>query len=130
MSRCSTASVPRLLLLLLPSLLLIAGCGGQTGEPAVDQQIARGQQLFNQNCATCHSVTPDTVNVGPSLSGIAGRAANRLEGVNGREYLLMSITKPSAYVVDGFTDVMPTNFGKSLNGEQRDALVAYLLTLS
>jgi hypothetical protein len=68
--------------------------------------------------------------VGPSLSGVASRAASRMEGVDGREYLLLSIIKPSAYVVDGFTNVMPSNFGKSLDGEQLDALVAYLLTLS
>ena len=53
-----------------------------------------------------------------------------MEGIDGREYLLMSITRPGAYIVDGFTDVMPSNFGKSLGEEQLDALVAYLLTLT
>jgi mono/diheme cytochrome c family protein len=110
---------------------LIAGCGNgdQTGAPIVDQQVAQGKRLFNQNCATCHAVTPGTAIVGPSLSGVAGRAAGRMEGVDDREYLLLSITKPSAYVVDGFTDLMPSNFGQSLDGEQLDALIAYLLTL-
>jgi nitric oxide reductase subunit C len=132
MNRCWIASVPRLLFFLLALLLLSAGCssGGQVVAPAVDQHVAQGKRLFNQNCATCHAVTPGTMIVGPSLSGVASRAASRMEGVDGREYLLLSIIKPSAYVVDGFTNVMPSNFGKSLDGEQLDALVAYLLTLS
>lgn len=98
--------------------------------PAVDRQVAEGRRLFNQNCATCHSVAPGIVNVGPSLFGVSGRAASRMEGVDAHEYLLLSITKPSAYVVEGFTDVMPTNFGKSLDSGQLEALIAYLLTLS
>jgi mono/diheme cytochrome c family protein len=111
--------------------MLLAGCGGdQTGAPAVDRQVAVGRQLFNQNCATCHPVTPGAVNVGPSLFGVYGRAASRMEGVDAHEYLLLSITKPSAYIVDGFTDVMPSNFGTSLDGRQLEALIAYLLTLS
>ena len=122
----------RHLCLLVLSLLLLAACGSgdQTGAPAVDRQVSEGRRLFNQNCATCHSVTPETVNVGPSLSGVSSRAGSRMEGVDGREYLLLSITKPSAYIVDGFTDVMPSNFGQDLDGEQLEALIAYLLTLS
>lgn len=73
---------------------------------------------------------PGAVNVGPSLFGVSSRAGGRMEGVDSREYLLLSITKPSAYVVDGFEDLMPSSFGQSLDGEQLEALIAYLLTLS
>lgn len=113
------------------ALLVLSACGdnGDLGESPTDPLAAEGQRLFKQNCATCHSVEPDSVIVGPSLAGIASRAEQRMEAVDGREYILLSIMKPSEYVVEGFSDLMPSNFGKSLSGEQLDALVVYLLTL-
>lgn len=122
---------PKLKLLSFLALLVLSACGdnGDLGESPTDPLAAEGQRLFKQNCATCHSVEPDSVIVGPSLAGIASRAEQRMEAVDGSEYLLLSIMKPSEYVVEGFSDLMPSNFGKSLSGEQLDALVVYLLTL-
>lgn len=122
---------PKLKLLSFLALLVLSACGdnGDLGESPTDPLAAEGQRLFKQNCATCHSVEPDSVIVGPSLAGIASRAEQRMEAVDGREYILLSIMKPSEYVVEGFSDLMPSNFGKSLSGEQLDALVVYLLTL-
>jgi hypothetical protein len=74
-------------------------------------------------------VKPDEVLVGPSLAGIASRAATRIEGMNSREYIQISIIKPSEYVVDGFVDQMPTSFGKSLSEDELDGLITYLLSL-
>ena len=112
-------------------LILLSACAGN-GQPAdfpADPVVAEGQRIFKQNCSTCHSTKPGTIIVGPSLAGIATRAHTRVEGWDGREYIQTSIIKPSAYVVDGFTDLMPSNFGKSLSGEELDALITYLLTL-
>ena len=67
--------------------------------------------------------------VGPSLSGIVDRAANRIEGLSAREYILLSIMEPGEYVVDGFVDQMPTNFENSLSGEEIDGVIAYLMSL-
>jgi nitric oxide reductase subunit C len=112
-------------------LILLVACAGN-GKPAVfsaDPVVTEGQRIFKQNCSTCHSTNPGAIIVGPSLAGIATRAHTRVEGWDGREYIQTSIIKPSAYVVDGFTDLMPSNFGKSLSGEELEALIAYLLTL-
>lgn len=112
-------------------LILLGACAGN-GKPAdfsADPVVTEGQRIFKQNCSTCHSTKPGTIIVGPSLAGIANHAHNRVEGWDGREYIQSSIIKPSAYVVDGFTDLMPSNFGKSFSGEELEALVAYLLTL-
>ncbi len=36
---------------------------------------------------------------------------------------------PNEYVVQGFPESMPPDFGKRLTGEEFDAIIAYLLTL-
>ncbi len=112
-------------------MILFVACAGndESAASSADLVVAEGQRIFNQNCSTCHSTKPDSIIVGPSLAGIATRAHTRVEGWDGREYIQTSILKPSVYVVDGFTDLMPSNFGKSLSGEELDALIAYLLTL-
>jgi nitric oxide reductase subunit C len=112
--------------------LILLGAGAGNSRPTeipADPVVAEGQRVFKQNCSTCHSTKPGTIIVGPSLAGIATRAHNRVEGWDSHEYIQTSIIKPSAYVVDGFTDLMPSNFGKSLSGEELEAVIAYLLTL-
>lgn len=119
----------------LTVLLVVSGCGGAsepslpTATPIADPLIAEGALQFQRNCGSCHALDPDTVVVGPSMAGIATRAESREEGLSAREYLITSVLKPSAYVVEGFEDLMPTNFGKSLSGEELDAIVAFMLTL-
>jgi nitric oxide reductase subunit C len=126
-------------LLLLFGLLFISGvfaaCGGQDSDNGVEQAViddpvaAAGQTVFKQNCASCHAVTGETIIVGPSLAGIASRAPGRVEGQSAADYLQLSILRPGDYVVEGFSELMPTNFGTTLSGEQLDALLAYLMTL-
>lgn len=97
--------------------------------PTLDAVQDQGQALFKLRCAQCHALTPDTVVIGPSLAGVATRAANRVEGYSAEEYLETSILSPKAYLVEGFSDTMPTNFGKELTSDELAAVVAYLMTL-
>lgn len=126
---------PALATLLLAAIL--AGCGTAAAPPtptpttAPDPAVARGRDLFGKppaSCATCHSLTAGTVIVGPSLAGIASRAAAQQPGVGAREYIERSILKPGEHVVEGFPDAMPTDFGKKLTSDQFNDLVAFLLT--
>jgi mono/diheme cytochrome c family protein len=119
------------LLLVILTIWLLAACGDGQALPTTpaDPLAARGRQLFQQNCATCHATAAETVIVGPSLAGIADRAGGRVPGLAARDYIQQSILNPGAHVVAGFEDLMPTTFGKSLTGEELDALTAYLLTL-
>lgn len=112
-------------------LFFLVGCGQSESPPTVtlDPQVAEGKWVFSQNCGSCHAIDPETVIVGPSLAGVAGRAETRIVGVSGRDYLLQSILNPEAYLVEGFDKLMPTDFGKRLTGEELDALIAYLITL-
>jgi len=89
----------------------------------------QGQTVFKLRCAQCHALTPDTTVIGPSLAGIAGRAATRMEGYDAEAYLEHSILSPKDYLVDGFPDTMPTNFGRELTSDELSSVVAYLMTL-
>jgi mono/diheme cytochrome c family protein len=68
--------------------------------------------------------------VGPSLAGVATRAATSVPGLTAEEYLHQSIVDPTAHVVEGFSaNQMPPNFGQTLKDEQISDIVAFLMTL-
>jgi mono/diheme cytochrome c family protein len=119
---------------LLAAVFLVA-CGGTAESaappptPTLSPQLSAGRQLFVRECASCHSLSPNTVIVGPSLAGIATLAADRVPDQDAHTYILVSILTPDAYLVEGFENLMPASFGKKLTGEELDALVAYLLAL-
>jgi ferredoxin len=106
-----------------------------------DRQVSAnpvaGEQLFNDrsigvggSCSLCHSLKANVVLVGPSLSGIATRAAERVPGMSAEEYLRQSILDPDSYVVDGFpAGQMLPDLEDKLSQEQIDNLVVFLLTL-
>jgi cytochrome c2 len=102
------------------------GAGSVAGDPAI------GQRIFTQisGCNACHDVTAGTTIVGPSLKGIASRAANRQPGVDAATYLRDSILNPNKFVVQGFTaGLMPQTFGTVLSPQQLDDVIAYMMTL-
>ena len=118
---------------------LLAACAAATPSPTATldpvSAAGRGQSLFTgtvARCSTCHSLSADTVIVGPSLAGVATRAANRIAGRPGsaEEYLYQSILDPEAFKAPGFENTaMDPTLARSLTVEQLDDLVAYLLTL-
>jgi mono/diheme cytochrome c family protein len=120
-------------MILLLGLLLVA-CGGTaeptpTPTPQLTEQERLGEQVFTRECAACHSLSAETTIVGPPLAGIATTAASRVPGQDAETYILTSIMRPGDYLVEGYDNTMPDNFGRRLTGEQIDAVVAYLLTL-
>ncbi|MGB0387978.1 MAG: c-type cytochrome [Ardenticatenaceae bacterium] len=116
------------MLLLCLLLACQAGPFAEAPTPTVDPVVARGQKVFSKHCASCHALSPDTIIVGPSLANIATRGASRMDGLDARQYIELSILNPSLYVVDGFEDAMPSNLAKKITGEELDDLVTYLLT--
>jgi nitric oxide reductase subunit C len=134
-----------------PRPLLVAGAfpGANTvraGQEAVSTDpVALGEALFRKSppaCAGCHSTAAGVQLVGPSVAGIATRAAERIkdptyqgQAKTAEEYVRESIVSPSAFLVAGATfsgagrSFMPDNFAHSLQPNQIDQLVAYLMTL-
>ncbi|HET9905504.1 MAG TPA: cytochrome c [Anaerolineales bacterium] len=112
------------------SAMMLAACSNTgTITPTLTPIEEQGQAVYNLRCAQCHALTPDTVVIGPSLAGVATRAASRMPGYDTQAYLETSILIPDEYLVEGFTNTMPTNFGKELTSEEFSALIAYLMTL-
>jgi len=107
--------------------------------------VALGEAVFRRSppaCFSCHSTTEGTVLVGPSLAGLATRAAALVADPSYKgaarsapDYIRESIVNPSAYVVPGPTfgaagqSVMPP-LGTLLKPDEVDQLVAYLATFN
>jgi mono/diheme cytochrome c family protein len=91
-----------------------------------------GERVFRGagGCSACHSLGPDVRMIsGPSLSGVASRAATVRPGYSGEMYIYESIVYPNAYVVEGFQGgIMPTGFKNQLSEQQLADLVAFLMT--
>lgn len=120
------------------ALLALAACGGggevesgpdvsDIGDPEVGREIYNTGGASRVPCMTCHSLD-GTELVGPSLQGISERAGERVEGVDAVDYLHKSIVAPSAYVVEGYEDVMNKNYGEQLSDEDIDNVIAFLMT--
>ncbi len=111
-------------------------------EAATNPRLAsRGKQLMQQKypCGSCHVLDDAGLKgvVGPALNGVATKAANNVDGrltksnvKTAEEYIRLSITNPSAYLVPGYQDLMPKNFGDPtvMPEDDREAIVNYLLT--
>jgi mono/diheme cytochrome c family protein len=124
----------KIIFVLLGLILFIslAACSVATPVPPTPTPSAlvlQGQKVFTARCATCHALVPDTIIIGPSLYGIATLAETRVEGQSADEYILLSILRPGDYIVEGFNNVMITNFSKELTNEDMNALVAFMMTL-
>jgi len=120
-----------IVVLVVLSMIVAAGCSG-SDTTASKGSATEGATLFASTCASCHSVEPDKVIVGPSLAGMATDAAGDAadEGVSTEEILKKEITDPNDEVVDGFeADIMPKDFGTTLSEQELNDVIAYLMTL-
>ena len=121
------------LVVILIFCLILVGCGEEKtpipATPTLDPIAQAGQRYFQLHCGACHAVVPDVVVVGPSLAGISTTAGTRMPNRSAEDYIFLSIMRPNDFIVDGYSEAMPQDFGKKLTGEEVDAIVAYLLTL-
>ncbi len=90
-----------------------------------------GRQLFAKlKCSTCHTGTATAK--GPVLENLYGTKAP-LEGGGTADadeaYLVESIRKPRAKVVEGWTPIMPAYDETQASAEEVNALVAYIKSL-
>ncbi|MCP4416353.1 MAG: cytochrome c [Chloroflexi bacterium] len=134
------------ILLLLLFLFALTACGGGGDEPAESggetnsaDDVANGERLFSGSligaanapgCATCHSLEPGAVIVGPSQSDVGARAAAAVAGMSAEDYLRQSIEEPDAHIAEGFTaGLMHKSYGEELTSTEINDLIAFMLTL-
>lgn len=96
------------------------------GDEALDQEqlVALGEETFGQ-CAGCHGAQDGA---GPALPGMGTRAATRVEGMSVEDYLYEAIVDPGVHLVEGFSNIMPGDYGDSLSEQEIQGLIAYILT--
>jgi len=111
--------------------LATAAAAKKAPQPAATADpIAYGRQLFTQYaCDACHTLDDANAHgqIGPNLNGIGSRAANRVSGQPAEAYLRTSILKPGEYIVEGYPDAMPKDYGLRMSDAEVHALVTYLL---
>ncbi|MBT3996324.1 MAG: cytochrome c [Chloroflexi bacterium] len=83
-----------------------------------------GRNLFI-SCGACHNTDGSTA-VGPGLGGVYARAGERT-ALDADAYIEQSIREPGAFVVDGFSPLMPSF--SYLSESDVTNLIAYLKTL-
>ncbi len=85
--------------------------------------------MRSRGCASCHG-SDGGGGVGPALAGVIGSTVLLADGTSvaaDRDYLVESITEPSAKIVEGYTLPMPKT---DLSSEEIDAIIAYIEVLS
>ncbi|MGH3032946.1 MAG: c-type cytochrome [Gaiellaceae bacterium] len=127
-----------LLAALTPAVL--TGCGGgstvspepETVEGTIEQKTipldqgdaAAGEAIFTDtaqpSCGSCHTYDPagTDADIGPKLDDSLAD--------DDPESILESIVNPSATLTEGFTDLMPKDYGEKLDEQQLADLVAFL----
>ena len=93
----------------------------------VGRGIAEGKGL----CRTCHTIGQTGALRFPDLAGVAGRAAERVAGLNDVEYFAQSMYEPDVFVVAGFNPGMPTINKPPIGLTDQEILtvIAYLQSL-
>ncbi|MCC6888037.1 MAG: c-type cytochrome [Hyphomicrobiales bacterium] len=102
-------------------------------------ELARIGALLTRErgCLTCHTLEPGVgakgQGRGPNLAGVAARRANGVAGGSSdlAAYLVQSLYEPGAYLVEGYTNIMPASQQppSKLTYEEVTAVVAYLMSL-
>jgi len=120
--------------ILLTTVIVVLLAGATVAVFAVDTQSDQvrsqaidGRTVFlTKGCTSCHSLegVSATGRIGPNLTGLADRAGDRVEGLEAGDYIRQSVLDPEAFVVDGFSPLMPT---LPFDTEELDALVEFLL---
>lgn len=87
-----------------------------------------GEALISEtDCATCH-LTGDG-SAAPLFNGLASLAGQRRPPLSAEQYLYEAILFPSAHLLDGYVNAMPSNYSERFSPSQIGHMIAYLLTL-
>jgi len=123
------------IIFIIVSVFFFTGCASNAGSftdlPAGDAE--RGAMLYTENingapnCASCHSLEGERL-VGPSFAGYSTVADSRVERQSAEEYTYDAIVRPAIHIVDGYSNLMYSEYGSKLAEQELADLIAFLLT--
>jgi cytochrome c len=115
---------------ILATALLALGIGAGAA------RAADGADVFNNNCAVCHSTDPGTNKLGPSLASIVGRKSGSLDDFSYSPAMAkLGVTWDKATLDKYLTDPQAMVSGTKMiypgvkDADDRKALIDYLATL-
>lgn len=123
-------------LLFVLSLFVLAGCGATESDDFASLPIGdatRGEALYTESingappCSACHALSEEVM-TGPSLAGYNEIASTRVEGQSAEQYTYNAIIRPAIHIVQGYGNVMYTEYGSKLSDQDTADLIAFLLT--
>ncbi len=91
----------------------------------------RGQKTAEIQCHACHSVD-GSKGIAPTWKGLFGSQVDLADGTSvtaDEAYIRESIENPSAKIVKGFPNIMPSTYKNTLTDQQISDLIAYIETL-
>jgi mono/diheme cytochrome c family protein len=108
-----------------------------SGQEAPDNEsmtaIERGEQIYNQQCMSCHS-TDGSQRVGPTWKDAYGTEVTLKSGETvayDEEYVRTSIRHPNEQIHDGYQANIMQPYGESrISEDELQALIAYIKSLS
>lgn len=104
-----------------------------TPQTPPQELAAIGQEVLHTKggCLICHKDAETGNERGPDLRQAAGKAPTRKPGMSGEAYLLESIITPDAFIVPGYSKMMPPALKPPANLSMAEvkAVVAYLQSL-
>ncbi len=93
---------------------------------------SRGKLLAQQyGCLSCHTIDGSS-GVGPTWKGLSGSQVTLDNGTKvtaDDAYLKESVVDPDAKIVNGFSNIMPTNFARQLSDSQISDIIAFIKSL-
>jgi mono/diheme cytochrome c family protein len=122
----------------LEPVLPLEPVGTDITQELPEGDASRGQAVASaRGCVACHISTPagPAWNAGATQPGIGTRAETRFSqpdytgnAQNAYQYLFEAIVLPGDYIVEGYTDIMPHDYGDLLSAQDLADLIAYLQT--
>ena len=74
------------------------GAASTRSASANASNLQAGRAVFEaKGCVVCH----EQAQVGPDLTGLGARAADRVDGLNAEAYIRQSVREPQAYIAPG-----------------------------
>ena len=96
------------------------------------QLVKAGEEIYKTKgtCEICHRIGQKGTRA-PDLAGVGGRAGKAKPGTAAKQYIIESLLRPGAFVVEGYPNIMPTVDKPpiALNRSELWALTAFLQSL-